>query len=93
MELAQILIEHGADTTAQTKDGSTPLHLASLSGHIGLAQFLVKCGADTKAQDKNGSTPLNLASERGHTELARFLIQHQHAVDPPYAETQTSSPI
>lgn len=29
LEVARMLIEHGADVTTQDKDGGTPLHLAS----------------------------------------------------------------
>jgi ankyrin repeat protein len=59
VEVACILIEHGADTAAQTKDGSTPLHWASSTGHVEVAQLLIEHGADTtaKAIPNRNSTP------------------------------------
>jgi ankyrin repeat protein len=44
VDLARMLIEHGADMSTQTEDGSTALHLASLNGHLDLAQLLVDVG-------------------------------------------------
>jgi ankyrin repeat protein len=76
MEVAQFLVEHGADATAKDKIGWTPLHWASERGHIGLAQFLVQHGVDATAKDKIGQAPLRLASEKGHIGLAQFLVQH-----------------
>src|SRR6267142_601009 len=76
VEVAQFLVEHGADATAQDKDGWTPLHRASSEGHIELAKFLIQHGADVTAQDKDGSTPLHRASSRGRIELTQFLVQH-----------------
>src|SRR6267142_2611209 len=76
VEVAQFLVEHGADAIAQDNDGSTPLHWTSSRGHIELAQFLIQHGADATAQNRNGSTPLHWASSKGHIELAQFLVQH-----------------
>jgi len=65
-----MLIEHGADVSAQNKDGQTPLHLViqwKRSGfftrrlemsHPEIADMLIKHGADVSAQDKDGQTPL-----------------------------------
>ena len=46
---------------AQNKDGETPLHLASLSGHVEVARMLIEHGADVAAQNKDLETPLHLA--------------------------------
>ena len=75
IDLAQLLIKHGADVAAQSKDKTTPLHRASEEGHVDLAQLLIDHGADAAAQSKGGMTPLHLASERGHTDLARLLLK------------------
>src|SRR5712691_8424181 len=39
-----------------SKDGRTPLHQASLNGHVEIVDFLVEHGADPTAQDKDGRT-------------------------------------
>jgi len=50
-DLAQFLIEHGADMTAQNKDGRTLLHLLLQSDKpdADLAQFLVEHSANAMA--------------------------------------------
>ena len=38
VHVAQLLIEHGADVTTQSKDGMTPLHGVSEWGHVDVAR-------------------------------------------------------
>ena len=76
VEVIRYLIEHTADVAAQDNNGLTPLHLASLWGHMDLACFLIERGADVTAQNKHGLTPLHLALRHGCVEVARFLIEH-----------------
>jgi ankyrin repeat protein len=79
VDLAQLLIDYGADVTASDKGGSTLLHRASRNGHVRLARLLVEHGADATAQDNDGSTPLHQASRRGSVDLARSLLAAHHA--------------
>jgi hypothetical protein len=76
VEVARVLLKHGAVITAQDKYGKTPLHWASSRGHLELARVLLEHGAVATAQDRNGLTPLQGASSNGHTELARVLLEH-----------------
>jgi ankyrin repeat protein len=62
--------------TAQRKDGSTLLHLASRWGHVKVACFLVEHGVDVTAINKHGWTALHLASRWGHVEASRLLLDH-----------------
>ena len=52
LEVARVLIEHGADVTARDGRGSTPLHNASRNGHVEVVRFLIKHGADVTVQSK-----------------------------------------
>jgi ankyrin repeat protein len=63
--VAWLLIDRGTDFSATTKDGQTPLHLASLGGHEGVAWLLIDRGADILATDKDGKTPLQGAWNEG----------------------------
>ena len=75
VDLARMLIEHGADVSAQNEDGWTALHLASGNGNVDLAQMLIERGADVSAQNEDRSTALHLALENGNVGLARMLIE------------------
>ena len=70
-----MLIEHGADVSAQSKDGETPLHLASDRGLVDVTHLLIEHGADVSAQNKDGKTPLHLSSQRGQVGVTRVLVE------------------
>jgi ankyrin repeat protein len=76
VDLTRMLIDCGADLSAQEKDGWTALHLASDYDHVDLARMLIECGADMSAQKDDGLTALHLASRRNNVDLARMLIEH-----------------
>jgi ankyrin repeat protein len=76
IEVAQVLLKHGAIAKAQDGGGWTPLHSASDGGHIEIARLLIEHGAVVTAQDKGGWTPLHQASYRRHFEVSRLLIEH-----------------
>jgi len=72
------LVSHGADTTAQDKDGLTPLHHALARGNLNVAWLLVEHGTDPTAQDNDGLTPLHRLSRSflRDVDLARVLVEH-----------------
>ena len=75
VDVAWMLVERGADVSAQAKDGRTPLHWALSNGHVDVVRMLVERGADVSAQAKDGRTPLHLASSNGHVDVARMLVE------------------
>ena len=76
MEVARLLVELGADATAQDNQGWTPLHWAAKEGSMDLAYLLIVQGADVTAQDNDGWTPLHWAMLRGSVNISHFLIEH-----------------
>ena len=62
VEIVRLLVERGADVTAQDKSFSTPLHLASSFGTPEIVRLLIERGADITAEDERRRTPLHLAS-------------------------------
>jgi ankyrin repeat protein len=76
VDVAQLLLEHGADTKAVDSGKSTPLLRASQGGYVELARILLEHGADTEIRDFKKHTPLLLASKDGHVELSRTLLEH-----------------
>ncbi|HCO93844.1 MAG TPA: hypothetical protein DIU00_07835 [Phycisphaerales bacterium] len=59
-EIAQFLIDQGANINAPAKDeyGGTPLHWAAVLGRVEIARQLIDAGANVNVSDKNG-TPLD----------------------------------
>ena len=74
VEIARVLIAHGANVNAtQADSGFTPLHEAALNGNLEFARLLLEHGADVNAKMKDGKTPLDFALEQNKSEMAPFL--------------------
>ncbi len=75
MEVAQLLLMHGADATAQDEQKRTPLHEASglFWGGVEVTRLLLEHGADATARDEYKRTPLHEAKS---VEVARLLLEH-----------------
>jgi ankyrin repeat protein len=58
VEVAQLLLEAGAQIEEADADGITPLLCAVINEHAELARFLVERGANVNASDWYGRTPL-----------------------------------
>ena len=59
-EMAELLIEAGADVNAQNEDGIAPLHLAAYDF---MAEVLLENGAEINLKSNAGSTPLHEIAE------------------------------
>ncbi|XP_033116894.1 ankyrin repeat and sterile alpha motif domain-containing protein 1B-like isoform X2 [Anneissia japonica] len=64
----------GGGPNCQDASGYTPLHHASLNGHVAVVITLLRYEAMPNIGDNKGSTPLHLASWNGHLEIVRLLI-------------------
>jgi len=84
VEVAHMLIERGADLSAQNKDMKTPLHLVSTHSYWAtpqqfaeVARMLLEHGANVTTRDNDGWTPLDLASQdKRLVEVAHVLVRH-----------------
>ena len=75
-EIAQLLIERGADVDAASdSNGQTPLHLACAGEHLKIVRLLIECGADPNPINCIGNTPLYQACNCGFLRLAQLLIE------------------
>ena len=64
-EIAELLIENGADVSAKSLKGLTPLHYAAANGHKEIAELLIAKGADVNAKSEDGWIPLLYAVAEG----------------------------
>ena len=60
-EIAEFLVEKGADVNAESRDGSTPLHSAAFLGHTKIAELLIQKGAEVNPKNYRGETPLDVS--------------------------------
>lgn len=74
VDVAELLLEKGADVNAQDKGGLIPLHNASSYGHLDIAALLIKHKTVVNATDKWGFTPLHEAAQKGRTQLSALLV-------------------
>lgn len=94
LDLAKILLEHGADPNLADRDGATALHFAAQSHQPELTQLLLDKGAQVDPKDAQGATPLfralgsYLGQADGNAIWALVLagadrtIQNEHGVSP-----------
>jgi len=76
-EVAELLIDKGADVDAKNQNCETPLHLAAMYCKTELAELLIEKGADVNAKDGAGCTPLDYTIGRGgHKDTADLLRKH-----------------
>lgn len=69
--------------------GNTPLHLATMLGHLDAAKLLTEKGAVVKARNKQLWTPLNEAISFGDRELIRnVLVKFEREVDQILADSK-----
>lgn len=76
LEIAEMLIKHGASVNATAGKGVTPLHEAANVGNVELVRLLLEHGADTNAKDDKGETPLDWAGYGDDPEVLALLREH-----------------
>ncbi|KRG75595.1 ankyrin [Stenotrophomonas ginsengisoli] len=73
LQLAQCLLERGADREARDSRNLTALHLATALGREAAIKLLVSHGASPQARTPDGQTPLGVALAKGRRDLADWL--------------------
>lgn len=74
MQIADLLLESGADVNAQDWTGQTPLHWAAYEGTVETVQLLLDCGADTTIRNKEGLRYDNLVSSDGGRRRSAYFV-------------------
>ena len=73
MQIARVLLHHGADVNAADHDRKSVLMMAALNGHIGMVKLLVSKGANIQANTVHGKTALDFAKSFDHRQVTLFL--------------------
>jgi len=72
-DIAELLIECGADVNVKQAAGVTPLHSAAQNGNVDILILLLESGADTGIQMDGGKRACDLAREQGFVQIAEAL--------------------
>ena len=63
VDMAEILLEYGADLNSRDIEGWTPLHAAAATGNVQLISILVDCGANLVAINHDAKMPVDVAAD------------------------------
>ena len=80
VNVAKVLIHHGANVHTMDKEGKTTLMNAALNGFEALVKLLVKKGVPVKLKSEHGKTALDFARSFEHERVTHFLQEHVKAL-------------
>jgi ankyrin repeat protein/Tol biopolymer transport system component len=73
-DVAQYLLEKGADVNAKDNNETTAMHSAAAQGHTEVAKLLIKNGAQINAKNYFSQTPLHTAAFNGQRDVTELLV-------------------
>ena len=74
IEIAQLLLDHGADVNAVDALGRNALREAILAKHTEMVELLLQAGCNPRQKDTDGNTMADIAEKYGTAEVkARFV--------------------
>jgi ankyrin repeat protein len=87
LEAAELLIGAGADVKTKSREGATPLYLASIRGNPAMIERLIEAGADPNEQGPQGEDPAHVdLAKRKRSRPMKVLLDHKADVN---AERET----
>ncbi|XP_033746364.1 ankyrin repeat domain-containing protein 10-like [Pecten maximus] len=75
LDILQLLLIQGANTSTRTEWGATPLSAASDNNHTQIVRLLLKLNADVNSKTSSGNTPCHLAAYRGFSTVVQLLVE------------------
>ncbi|HEY3333491.1 MAG TPA: ankyrin repeat domain-containing protein [Capsulimonadaceae bacterium] len=80
-DIAEFLLNNGAEIEATDGGWHTALAGAAASGHLKMVVLLINRGADVNGKHIHQDSPLHRASYSGHFEVAKFLLAKGASVE------------
>ena len=74
LNVAELLLNAGANISAKDNLSQTPLHDACLTNNLGIAKLLVDAGADLSVKGNSSQTPLQLACWKENLGIIKLLV-------------------
>ena len=90
LDLAQVVLDAGADVNQPAVNGITPLMTAAFGGHTGMAKQLLAKGANPAALDRLQKNAMTYAAGAGRTEIVAMLLAHGVDANAVYANDLTA---
>ncbi|GFT45476.1 ankyrin repeat domain-containing protein 29 [Nephila pilipes] len=73
-DCAKMLLEHGANPSAQRMTGSNSLSYAAYGGFLPIVKLLLQYGVNIEPEEKGGATPFLFACLLNHADVAQELL-------------------
>ena len=81
-EIADYLLNHGADVNIRDNYGNIPLtYCSSITGHADIAELLLQHGADVNIQNEVGATALMCSCVEGFIDIVELVLRYDADVN------------
>ena len=82
LDMAELLVQAGADVSAANRAGATPMRLAAINGSAPMIRMLLDAGVDIDAPlTRDGDTALMIAARTGDPDAVRVLLDRGADID------------
>ncbi len=91
VDIAKILLRHGANIESKTEYGATPLFHAAREGNTEIIEFFIKHGANVNAINNSNESPLYYAIKENVAEIVDVLLRN--GANPNHQSSNFNSPL